>query len=110
MMYFLLRWQFSSDTAKKLVSNPQDRTGPARELIEGFGGKLQSYYFALGEYDGIGIVEMPDTVSATAASMLAASTGAFSRFETTQLVTAQEAEAAMKKAQAKSGVYKAPNA
>lgn len=110
MAHFLLRWQFSSASAKSFTAKPQDRTGPARELIEGFGGKLHCYYFALGDYDGLGIVEFPDNVSVTAASLLAASTGAFTRFETTALLTAQEAEAAMKKAQAKSGSYKAPNA
>jgi uncharacterized protein with GYD domain len=110
MTHYLMRWQFSTDSAKNFVAKPQDRTRPARDLIEGLGGKLQSYYFALGEYDGVGIVEFPDAVSATAVSMLAASTGAFTRFETTQLLTAQEAEAAMKKAHAKMGSYKAPNA
>ena len=71
---------------------------------------MHSYYFALGEYDGLGVVEFPDHVSITAASLLAASTGAFARFETTALLTAKEAEAAMKKAHEKSGSYKAPNA
>ncbi len=110
MTHFLLRWQFSAASAKSFVTSPQDRTGPARELIEGFGGKMHCYYFALGEYDGLGIVEFPDNVTITAASLLAASTGAFTRFETTPLLTAQEAEAAMKKAQAKAGGYRAPNA
>ena len=110
MGHYLLRWQFSADTAKNFVSKPQDRSRPAREFIESFGGKVESYYFALGEYDGVGIVEFPDVVSVTAASITAASTGAFSRFETTQLLTSQEAEAAMKKAHGKAGAYKAPNA
>ena len=65
-----------------MVDKPQDRTGPAKTLIEGFGGKLHHYYFAFGDYDGIGIVEFPDNTSAAACSMKAAATGAFSRFET----------------------------
>jgi len=110
MTHYMLRWQFSSETAKNFVLQPQDRSRPAREFIEGFGGKLESYYFALGDYDGVGIAEFPDTVSVTAASMLAASTGAFARFETTPLLTTAEAMAAMKMAKAKSSTYKAPNA
>lgn len=110
MAHYLLRWQFSAATAKSFVEKPQDRTKPAHELIASFGGKMHCYYFALGEYDGLGVVEFPDAVSVTAASMLAASTGAFARFETTPLLTAQEAEAAMKRAHEKSGTYKAPNA
>jgi uncharacterized protein with GYD domain len=110
MPHYLLRWQFKSSTAKNLVAHPQDRTGPAKSLIEGFGGELLSYYFALGDYDGIGIVDFPDNVTVAACSMSAASTGAFSRFETTVLLTAKEAEAAMKKAKDTKTAYKPPNA
>jgi len=110
MPHYLLRWQFKDATAKSLVSKPQDRTGPATKLIEGFGGKLLCYYFALGDYDGLGIAEFPDAVSVAACSMKAAATGAFARFETTALLTAKEAEAAMKKAKAAKVDYKGPNA
>ena len=110
MAHYLLRWQFSTATSKNFVAKPQDRTTPAKELIESFGGKMHSYYFALGEYDGIAICEFPDTISVCAGSLLASSTGSFARFETTPLLTAQEAEVAMKKANSKVGSYKAPNA
>jgi uncharacterized protein with GYD domain len=110
MAHYLLRWQFKDTTAKALVDKPQNRTAPAKALIEGFGGKLHSYNFALGDYDGIGICEFPDNTSVAACSMKAASTGAFARFETTALLTAAEAEAAMKKAKGAKVDYRAPNA
>src|SRR5271154_5289973 len=98
MSHYLFRWQFKDAVAKALVEKPQDRSGPAASLIEGFGGKLISYYFALGEYDGMGICEFSDPISAAACSMKAMSTGGFARFETMALLTAAEGEAAMKKA------------
>jgi uncharacterized protein with GYD domain len=110
MAHYLLRWQFRESAAKNLVAHPQDRTEQATTLIESFGGKLLSYYFAFGEYDGIGIVDFPDNVSVAACSMSAASTGAFARFETTGLLTAKEAEAAMAKAKGVKSTYRAPNA
>ena len=110
MAHYLLRWQFENSAARAMVDKPQDRTGPATSLIEGFGGKLLCYYFALGEYDGVGICEFPDHVSVAACSMKAASTGAFARFESMALLTAAEAEAAMKKAKSAHVNYKAPNA
>lgn len=110
MSHYLIRWQFKDATAKALVDKPQDRTGPAKALIEGFGGKLLSYYFSFGEYDGVAICEFPDAISVAACSMKAASTGAFARFETTVLMTAAEAEAAMKKAKGAKVKYRAPNA
>ena len=109
MPHFMIRWQFTSTSAKALVGKPHDRTGAAKALVEGFGGKLDSYYLALGEYDGVAICEFPDNKAAVACSMSATATGGFSRFETTTLLTAQEAEAAMKQAnQTKTG-YKPPN-
>lgn len=110
MAHYLLRWQFKDATAKTLVEKPQDRTAPAHALVEGFGGTMHCYYFALGDYDGLGICEFPDNTAAVACSMKAAATGAFARFETTALLTAAEAEAAMRMAKEATVVYRAPNA
>jgi Uncharacterized conserved protein len=108
MSHFMIRWQFNVVAAKAMVGKPQDRTGPAKTLIEDFGGKLHSYYFAFGEYDGLAIVEFPDNTAAAACSMTAASTGAFSRFETMTLLTAKEAESAMHRAHDTKTAYKPP--
>jgi uncharacterized protein with GYD domain len=108
MAHFMVRWQFNVAAAKAMVGKPQDRTGPAKTLIEDFGGKLHSYYFAFGEYDGLAITEFPDNTAAAACSMTAASTGAFTRFETMTLLTAKEAEAAMHRAHDTKTAYKPP--
>jgi uncharacterized protein with GYD domain len=110
MAHFLVRWQFKDSSAKALVARPHDRTPQARTLIESFSGKLHHYFFAFGEYDGVAICEFPDMTNAAACSMTAAATGAFSRFETTFLLTGAEAEAAMKRAHETKTAYKAPNA
>src|ERR1700693_2073618 len=98
MAHYLLRWQFKDATTKALVDKPQDRTAPARALIEGFGGKMLCYYFGFGEDDGVAICDFPDAIPRAPCAMRPAATGAFARFETTALLTATEAEAAMKKA------------
>ena len=110
MSHYMVRWQFTDASAKALVEKPQDRTGAARALMEGFGGKLLSYYFSFGEYDGFAISEFPDNTAAAACSMAATATGAFTRFETTMLLTATEAEAAMKRAHDTKTGYKPPHA
>ena len=79
-------------------------------LILPTGGNLHSYFFAFGDYDGLAICEFPDNTAAAACSMTAASTGAFSRFETVSLLTAKEAEAAMKRARDTKTGYKPPHA
>ena len=110
MSHFMVRWQFTGASAKALVDKPHDRTGAARALIEGFGGKLHSYYISFGEYDGLVICEFPDNKAAAACSMTATSTGAFTRFESIALLTAAEAEAAMKHAHNTKTGYKPPHA
>jgi len=108
MAHYMIRWQFKDSTARALVEKPQDRTGPATTLVEAFGGKLHSYYFIFGEYDGMGLCEFPNAEAVAAFSMKAASTGAFSRFETTALLTAHEAEAAMRRAHDTKVSYRPP--
>jgi uncharacterized protein with GYD domain len=106
----MVRWQFNGASAKAMVENPHDRTAAAKALVEGFGGKLHCYYFSFGEYDGLAIGEMPDNTAGAACSMAAMATGAFTRFESTILLTASEAEAAMKKAHNTKTEYKPPHA
>ncbi len=105
-----LRWQFTSASVKALVDKPHDRTGAAKALMEGVGGKLHSYHFLFGEYDGAAICEFPENTSAVACSLTATATGAFTRFETTMLLTVTEAEAAMKQAYNTKTGYTPPHA
>ncbi len=110
MLLYEMRWMFKDAALKSMTESPQDREPPARELIEGFGGKLHHYYFMLGEYDGLAIVEFPDNASAAATSMRASTSGAFARFETHPLMTAQEAQRAMQMVKERAVAYRAPNA
>ncbi|HYI83411.1 MAG TPA: GYD domain-containing protein [Acetobacteraceae bacterium] len=110
MAMYEMRWMFNGAAIGAMTDRPQDREGPARELIEGFGGKLHHYYFMLGEYDGLGIVEFPDNTAAAACSMRASTSGAFARFETHALMTTQEAQRAMQMVKDRAFAYQAPNA
>ena len=110
MPFYEMRWSFSVAAVKGMTGKPHDREAAARQLVEGFGGKLHHYYFVLGEYDGLAIAEFPDNVSAAAMSMRAGSTGGFARFETHPLMTAEEARRAMEKVNKSDVAYKAPNA
>ena len=110
MPLYELRWMFKDAAVKAMTERPQDREPPARDLIESFGGRMHHYYFMLGEYDGLAIVEFPDNASAAATSMRASASGAFARFETHPLMTAQEAQRAMQMVKDRAVAYRAPNA
>ena len=110
MPHYLIRWRMSEASVKGLIHSPQDRTERARALTNDFGGKLLHYFFALGEFDGLVIAEFPNNEAVVAAAIAATSTGGFSAWETTALLTSQEAKSAMQMAHDAKLTYKAPNA
>lgn len=108
MAYYLLSFGFTPETTKGLVAKPEDRRAAAAKGLEALGCKLHQYFFSFGKHDAIAIAEGPDNVAVAAVSMMAASSGTFSHFETTPLLTMEEAVTAMKKASKASGSYRPP--
>jgi uncharacterized protein with GYD domain len=79
------------------------RMAAAKELVEGLGGKLESFYFAFGKTDVYAVADFPDSVSAAAAA-LTVSAGGGATVRTVVLLTADEADAAA----AKQTTYRPP--
>jgi len=105
--HYMIQFKNGPQSVKALIDNPQDRTAPVHKLMEGFGGKLDSYFFysTLGEYDGVVMVELPDDLTAQAVAMtiMAAATPG-TKLIVTPLITTEEAKQAMEKAkQVKTG-------
>ena len=59
---------------------------------------MDRFWMSFGDYDIIGIVEMPDNVSAAAFSMAISAGGACKAVKTTPLISTEEGIEAMKKA------------
>jgi uncharacterized protein with GYD domain len=98
MAYYMVQASYSQAATAAMVKNPQDRAEGLRPIIERLGGKLISLYFAFGEYDVVGVAEMPDNVSSAAFSMAISAGGAVRAVKTTPLMTVQESIEAMRKA------------
>jgi uncharacterized protein with GYD domain len=98
MPQYLGRFSYSSDAVRALVQSPQDREAAAREVVETLGGRLLGFWFALGEFDGVFVADMPDNATAASLAMIVGSSGAMARFETTPLLGMDEAQEAMRKA------------
>src|SRR5262249_39780071 len=64
------------------------------QLVQALGGTLESFYYAYGGDDFFIIVDVPDSVTATAASLAVNATGAV-QFKTIVLVTPEEVDAAV---------------
>lgn len=111
MPYYLLEARYSAEAVKAMIANPQDRSGPAGQIIEALGGKLHDFFFAMGSSDVVAIIELPEgqgDVSMIAGSMVIGASGAVTDVTTRRLFTADEAVAAMKAASAAAGAYKPP--
>ncbi len=108
MPYYLFQVSYKPEQLKALIEHPQDRSVAARKSIEAHGGKLHEFFYAFGEYDAVVTCEFPNNESAAASVLAIASTGGFSKFQTTVLMTMDEALKAMDKAGSVKSGYKPP--
>ena len=98
MPYYLFQAAYTSEAWAAQVKNPQNRVDAVRSVFEGLGGRIESAFFAFGEYDAITIAEFPDNVSAAAISVAIQAGGAFKAAKTTPLMTMEEGLEVMRKA------------
>ena len=90
MPKYMALFSFKGETLGKLMQNPSDREAAVRNLAEAVGGSLETYYLMMGQHDGCAILDAPDSISASAAAVAAAGSGAFSNLETHELFTAAQ--------------------
>jgi uncharacterized protein with GYD domain len=98
MPHYMTQFSYTAEAIAAMVKNPQDRSVGLRKTVEKLGGQLIAFYYCFGEYDGVGIVELPDQVTELALTMAVTAPGHVKALKTTALLTMEETVAAMKKA------------
>jgi uncharacterized protein with GYD domain len=97
MPTYLLRGSYTSEGAKGLAKDGgTKRRAAVQQMVEKAGGKLHTFYFAIGESDVYSIAEFPDVATAVAVSLAANASGAV-HLKTTVLLSPEEFDAAAKK-------------
>lgn len=97
MPKYLVQGSYSADGAKGLLKDGGSKRRTAVEtMAKGFGGRVESFYYAFGDTDVYAIVEVPDNVTAAAVSLAVNASGVVS-LKLTQLLTAEEIDEATKK-------------
>ena len=98
MATYLVQVSYTPQAWAAMIANPQDRTKVVGAVVKKLGGKMQDFWLAFGDYDVVGIIDMPDSVSAAAFSIAVGGGGACRSVKTTPLLSMDEGMAAMKKA------------
>ena len=98
MPHYLIQGSYTAEAWARLMKSPEDRAETVRPMIDSLGGQLECMYFAFGEHDIVAVWSAPDNTSAAALAVAVASSGSFSTFKTTVLMTSKEAQGVMAKA------------
>jgi uncharacterized protein with GYD domain len=98
MAKYMVQASMSRDALRGTLSEGGSaRAAAVRATVEGLGGTLESFYYAFGDYDVVGIADMPDNISAAAFAATVAAAGVGS-VRTTVLLTPDEIDAVAAKA------------
>ena len=98
MPKYLIQASYVGEGLKGLIKEGgTSRRDTVAGVIEGLGGKMETFYYAFGDFDVIGIADMPDNVSTLAFSLAVNASGGINA-KTIVLITPEEIDAATKKA------------
>ena len=104
MPKYLIQASYTAEGAKGLLKEGgSKRREAAEQALRSAGGKLEAFYFALGDTDAFAIVDAPDHATVSAASLAISASGAV-RTKTVVLLTPEDLDQAAKK----SISYRAP--
>ena len=104
MAKYLIRASYTTEGVKGLIKDGgSKRVRAVEEALGPLGGKVESFYFALGEDDVYLVLDAPDHATVTAVSLATNASGAV-KVKTTALMTPQDMDEAVKKTVA----YKSP--
>lgn len=97
MPKYLVRGCYTHEGLKGLMKDGgTGRKAAVTKAVEGLGGKVEAFYFALGEHDVYVVADLPDAIAATTIALAAVSSGAVT-LNTVQLLTPEDVDAAIKK-------------
>ena len=98
MAHYMVQAAYTAEAIAAMVKKPEDRASAIGPVVEKLGGKLEGVWFCFGDYDVVGIAQLPDNVSAAAFSFAVSQGGKVRALKTTPLMSTGDAVKALKKA------------
>jgi uncharacterized protein with GYD domain len=92
MPIFITQGRFTREYLKGGLAKPEDRHAVISRACQEIGGKLLNLYFTLGQHDFLLVTEMPDAMTASVLTLVAAGGGGIEQTITTQAFTTAEAK------------------
>ena len=108
MARYVVFFTYSSEAWARMIQSPGDRTAKVRQLADSVGGSVECLYWMFGPYDGLGIIEAPDSISAAALSITIGSTGAFKNVETHELLNQEQLSQVLSRSKDATQAYQPP--
>ena len=94
MPKWLLQTSYSVEGVRGLAKEGgSKRRAALDESVSSVGGRVDAFYFVLGDYDIVAIVDLPDSVSVAALALAGGASGT-NRVKASLLVTAEEMDRA----------------
>ena len=98
MAKFLWKASYTTEGVKGVLKDGgTGRRDAVQKLIESSGGKMEAFYFALGDVDAYVIADFPDDASLVALELAVNATGRVNS-TTVKLITPEDVDKATKKA------------
>jgi len=97
MPKYMIQAQFNEGSLKGTIEEGGTaRHAAVKAAVESMGGTLEAYYYTFGDYDVMGIAEMPSNASAAGFAIAVASAGGTGATKTTVLLSPAEMDEAVK--------------
>ena len=108
MAKYLCWFTLKDGTLAQMLGRPDNRFQAVAEAADHAGGRLEAYYWLVGGQDGFLIVDSPDSLTVSAVVLAVASTGAFERLATHELITPERLPAVLQQAADVRTVFRPP--
>lgn len=98
MPRYAIFFRLKGETVAMAMENPSDRSAIVSKLCQDAGGRLESYYWMFGEWDGFAVAKLPDSATAAALSLAVSSTGTFAQIATHELIPVDQINRTLERA------------
>ncbi|MFX1323548.1 MAG: GYD domain-containing protein [Promethearchaeota archaeon] len=88
MAFFIVLGNFTQEGVSKIKESPQ-RFEAAKKLTESLGGSIKEFYYTMGRYDFVSIIEAPSTETMMTGLMALGAAGAI-RTETLEAIPLEQ--------------------